>query len=81
MFEVEYLQNSWVKKEKVDANLINYNPSNFNIRIDLAFQSWGPRGHILKSLALASKVNPWPWLRGLKSSKIGQSWARGQHYF
>ena len=24
---------------------------------------------------------PWPWPRGLKSSKIGLSSARGQHYF
>ena len=25
--------------------------------------------------------SPWPWPRGLKSSKIGLSSARGQHYF
>ena len=50
-----------------------------------------PRGHILKSLALASKPqvlglglvasSPWPWPRSLKSSKIALSSARGQHYF
>ena len=27
------------------------------------------------------KSSPWPWPRGLKSSKIGLSSARGQHYF
>ena len=27
------------------------------------------------------RSSPWPWPRGLKSSKIGLSSARGQHYF
>ena len=53
-------------------------------------RSW-PRGHSLRSLALASKPqvlglgleasSPWPWPRSLKSSKIVLSSARGQHYF
>ena len=50
-----------------------------------------PQGHILKSLALASKPqvlglglkasSPWPWSWSLRSLKIALSSARGQHYF
>ena len=48
-------------------------------------QRWSPRGHpwppghLLKSTA--SKVKSLAWPRGLKSSKICLSLARGQHYF
>ena len=69
--------------------------SPYNLRTD--YQRWSPRGlhwprgHILESLALASKPqilglgleasSPWTWPRSLRSSKIALSSAREQHYF
>ena len=47
-------------------------------RHSISKQRWSPRG---RPWPRGHILSPWPWLRGLKSSKIGLSSARGQHYF
>ena len=39
MFEVEYLWNHWLRKDKVNANLIEYNCHNLRNPIDFAFST------------------------------------------
>ena len=37
MFEVEYLRNGWVKKDGINANLVQRNLHNFKYPFDFAF--------------------------------------------